>query len=174
MTYAGHKARNHPLQVMRRGAVDTVDDRRTPQALFDALHKEFKFTIDIAASAENKMLPRFRAMHDVDITWPNERVWCNPPYSNLPWWISKVHGELLSSIPPQLVVMLLPSNRTDQPWWQTFVEPWRDRHRPDLPFLLQSRFLPGRIRFTRPGGGPLTKHDRPLFGCVLLIWRGRP
>lgn len=173
MTYAGKTARNHPLQVMKRGAIDAVDDRRTPQELFDRLHAEFNFTIDVAASRENAMLPRYRSIADDGLArydgWIGERVWCNPPYSDIRPWVVQAMGAI--GLGCQLVVMLLPSNRTDQPWWQDYVEPFRDGRAHLRHVGLTTRFLRGRIRFTRPGGEPLTKHDRPLFGCVLLIWR---
>ncbi|AZS07323.1 methyltransferase [Gordonia phage Dorito] len=36
--------------------------------------------------------------------------------------------------------------------------------------ILSIRFLPGRMRFTRPDWTPGPKGDRPPFGCCLLIW----
>lgn len=68
------------------------------------------------------------------------------------------------------IVMLLPANRVEQKWWQEHVEPYRDR--PDG--RLRVRFLPGRMRFERPGAVVGPKGDRPPFGCCLLIFTPRP
>lgn len=66
-------------------------------------------------------------------------MWCNPPYSNCGEWVEKAWAEQEA----ELVVMLLPANRTEQKWWQEMVEPFRDR--PDSP--LRTEFIAGRIRF---------------------------
>lgn len=72
-----------------------------------------------------------------------------------------------------LVVMLLPANRTEQPFWQRLVEPFRDRAPLDG-ITLTSRFLPGRLRFGMPASYQLARSrkggDRPPFGCLLLTW----
>lgn len=62
--------------------------------------------------------------------------------------------------------MLLPANRTEQQWWQLLVEPYRDR--PGSPLTV--RFLPGRMRFLKPGQTAVGPNQRPPFGCVLLVW----
>jgi hypothetical protein len=82
-------------------------------------------------------------------------------------WFEKAHGEwLLGSRPryggPELIVMLLPANRTEQGWWQRQVEPYR------LEGLITVEFLPGRLRFLGPGHK--RPNGRPPFGCCLVIW----
>ncbi len=64
------------------------------------------------------------------------------------------------------ITMLLPANRTEQQWWQLLVEPYRDR--PGSP--LRTTFLPGRMRFLKPGQTAVGPNNRPPFGCVLLVW----
>lgn len=104
-----------------------------------------------------------------DETRPAERVWCNPPYSDIRAWVRKAWSEWeLPESAPELIVMLLPANRVEQKWWQEHVEPYRDR--PGSP--LRVEFLPGRMRFIRPDWTPGPKGDRPPFGCCLLIWGG--
>jgi hypothetical protein len=93
--------------------------------------------------------------------WAGERIWCNPPYSNIAPWVGKAWRE----VDALLVVMLLPANRTEQAWWQADVEPHRDRGG-----RLRVEFLPGRIRFLKPGHLRIGPGDRPPFGCCLLIW----
>ncbi len=89
-------------------------------------------------------------------------MWCNPPYSNLAAWVGKAWAEYTHTLG---IVMLLPANRCEQPWWATTVEPRRDR--PDSP--LRVEFLPGRLRF-RQHGRAIRGNERPPFGCCLLIW----
>jgi phage N-6-adenine-methyltransferase len=118
-------ARNHPQQVGERGADDAVDDRAAPWELFDPLNERFRFSIDAAASEANARLPRFWTRSDdaLSQSWAGERVWCNPPYSHIWPWVAKAWDEDAA----ELVVMLLPANRTEQSWWQALVEPHRDR-----------------------------------------------
>jgi len=188
VSQAGIRPRNHPKQVRTRqselfhesGGLDSVDDRRTPRELFDVLHAEFRFTIDAAASADNALLPRYWDKHDDALSkyWRGERVWCNPPYSALPAWVGQAsHQVMLGDCP--LVVMLLPADRTEQPWWQTYIEPERDRG-----LGITTRFIRKRVKFGLPpthpdadkglangkkGGG----YRYPPFGCVLVIFEGQ-
>lgn len=122
MSLVGFSARNHPQQAVR----DIVDDRRTPAWLFAPLHERHRFTLDAAASAENALLPKFydRESDGLLRSWSGERVWCNPPYSRLEGWLAKAWQEMESGC--ELVVMLLPANRTEQKFWQEYVEPFRD------------------------------------------------
>jgi phage N-6-adenine-methyltransferase len=126
MTLLGFRAENHPQQTAARGPLDHVDDRRTPPELFDALHAEFGFTLDAAASAENAKLPRFYdyQANGLAQSWKGERVWCNPPYSSVGPWVEKAWAEMRDGC--ELVVMILPANRTEQRFWQDHVEPFRD------------------------------------------------
>jgi phage N-6-adenine-methyltransferase len=184
MSQAGIRPRNHIKQVRTRqselfhesGGLDSVDDRRTPRSLFDPLHGEFQFTVDAAASEDNALLSRYwtRAHDALRMYWGADRIWCNPPYSGLPEWVAKARSE--ASAGCQLIVMLLPADRTEQPWWQDYVEPYRDRG-----LGLTTRFIRKRVKFGLPpehpdadkglangkaGGG----YRYPPFGCVLVIW----
>jgi phage N-6-adenine-methyltransferase len=163
----GVKPRNHPQQVAAKGSVcDVTDDRGTPASLFDPLHREFHFTLDAAASAREHRVPRYftRAQDGLAQSWRGERVWCNPPFSQLAAWTAKAFGEVHDGHCP-LAVLLLPANRTEQLFWQTYIEPVRDRG-----FGVSTRFVPGRPRFTRPPeAAPVKNGDRPLFGVVLVI-----
>ncbi len=123
MSLVGFQARNHRQQVGRRGANPVVDNRATTPEVFAELHERFDFTIDVAASAENAKLPRFFSEQEDGLaqSWSGERVFCNPPYSNIePWLIKAWESDA------DLVVMLLPANRTEQKFWQLWVEPFRD------------------------------------------------
>lgn len=169
MSLVNFKARNHPQRSRKRGADDATDDRRTPRELFDGLHATHRFTVDAAASAANALLPRYWTVADDGLaqSWIGERVWCNPPYSNLEAWARKARTG-----GAECVVLLLPANRTEQGWWQREVEPFRDRHGAGWDCAV--RFLPGRLRFVRPDWVPGPKGDRPPFGCCLVIWNFGP
>jgi phage N-6-adenine-methyltransferase len=175
VSLVNYRAKNHPQQVGKRGADDDVDDRETPPEIFDPLNAEHRFTLDVAASSENAKCRAFYAREQDGLaqSWRSRAVWCNPPYSNLDAWVRKAWLEMSDAHPlrPEVVVMLLPSNRTEQKWWQDHVEPYRDGRTVRCGTALDVEFLPGRPRFFRPSGkvgGP--KGDRPPFGCCVLTW----
>lgn len=164
MSLVGYKSANHPQQVKRRGPRPQVDDRATTPEVFDPLNKRFNFTVDVAASDANKKCSRYWTIDQDGLSqsWAGERVWCNPPYSNIPGWVAKAWSESDSA---ELIVMLVPANRTEQRWWQDLIEPYRDCNR-----ILCVEFLGGRLRFIAPGKTMVGPNERPPFGCCLLIW----
>jgi len=166
LSLIGFKAGNHPQQTGKRGADDGTDDRGTHAEVFDPLQARFGFTLDVAAAAHNAKCPRYftREEDGLEQPWTGERVWCNPPYSDVGAWVRKAWREWTDGA--ELIVMLLPANRCEQGWWQEHVEPHRDR--PGSPLCVE--FLRGRMRFVRPGTVIGPKGDRPPFGCCLLIW----
>jgi phage N-6-adenine-methyltransferase len=167
MSLSGFKAQNHPQQTGARGALDEVDDRGTHPMYFDPWNARFGgFTLDAAAAPHNAKADRFftRSEDGLAQSWAGEKVWCNPPYSDLRAWVSKAWREWGGT---RGIVMLLPANRVEQKWWQELIEPYRGRGWMDV------EFLPGRMRFERPGVVIGPKGDRPPFGCVLVIWRDR-
>ena len=160
MSLVGFKARNHPQQ----RANPKVDDRATPPEVFDPLHARFAFTVDACASAHNAKLPRYWTPDDDGLAqpWAGERVWCNPPYSDIEPWVVKACS--VGNLTP-LVVMLLPANRTEQGWWQRWIEPVRDRGE-----RLTVEFLPGRLRFIAHDDDRIRPNARPPYGCCLAVW----
>ncbi len=189
--------RNHPNQRRKRGADDSVDDRETPADVFDPLNAEFKFTLDVAAARHNAKCARYyslppkpyanadvrqlvmfpeRFVGDPDALgldglqqpWPsNEVVWCNPPFSDIEPWVLKASVSLAT------VVMLLPANRCEQPWWQKWIEPWRDDRSPNV--IIETRFLAGRRCFKNRGLAITNRTSRnPPFGIVIVVWDRRP
>lgn len=162
-------SRNHPQQVGARGPLDEVDDRSTHPDDFAIWDERFGgFTLDAAAAPHNAKCARYftRADNGLEQSWAGERVWCNPPYSNLGDWLAKAWDEWMSRNSPPIIAMLLPANRCEQPWWQQHVEPFRDRRGSPL----SVEFLPGRLRFIKAGASVIKPNERPPFGCVLLIW----
>lgn len=111
-----------------------VDDRATDPADFAIFDARFRFTIDVAASNHNAKCPRYFTVEDDGLaqTWNGERVWCNPPYSDIRAWVEKAWQEAAhtpagySPTGAHLIVMLLPANRTEQGWWQDLTCPVRE------------------------------------------------
>lgn len=151
-------------------AMADQDDRATHPIFFaDFTERHGPFTLDVAAAAHNTKCARYftRADDGVVQDWTGERVWCNPPYSDIAPWVAKAWEAREATLG---VAMLLPANRTEQGWWQTMVEPYRDR--PGSP--LRTEFIASRIRFLRPGQTAVGPGERPPFGCVLLVWAPGP
>jgi site-specific DNA-methyltransferase (adenine-specific) len=189
VSFAGIAPKNHPKQVRTRqsalfhesGALDSVDDRRTPLDFFEPLHERFRFTIDVAASADNALLPMYWTRQDDALrkSWGCMRVWCNPPYSAIPDWVAKAHHETLQPFPCEVAVLLLPADRTEQPFWHEYIEPFRDRPGTGV----RTEFIRKRIKFGLPpehpdankglANGKGGKYRYPPFGCVLVIFEAR-
>jgi phage N-6-adenine-methyltransferase len=165
MSLVGVKAQNHPQQLQMRGVLDSVDDRATPPEWFAELHARFRFSIDVAAAPHNAKCERFytREQNGLMQSWAGERVYCNPPYSDLEPWVRKAQSEWRQA---EIIVLLVPANRTEQAWWQDFIEPLRDRG-----IGLSVEFLRGRRRFIAPDADAVQPNERPPFGVCLLIWR---
>lgn len=88
-------------------------DLTTPAALFADLHNEYGFTLDGAASQDNALLPRFSSI-DVPLPWVGERVFCNPPWSDIRPFV-----ELASTA--AMAVLLVPA-RTNAKWFHRALE----------------------------------------------------
>ena len=168
MSLLGFKGQNHPQQVGKRAALDSVDDRGTDPEFFAQMVERFgPFDLDAAAAPHNAKCERYYTINDDALEQPwRGKVWCNPPYSNLAGWVDKARMEFYCGR-TSLVVMLLPANRTEQAWWQEHVEPFRDGRDPSGPRV---EFLRGRLRFVKPGAESIGPNERPPFGCCLLIW----
>ncbi len=187
MNHPGFIPRNHPNAVKKRGVDDTIDDRETPPCVFDPLHAEFGFTLDVAASERNAKCESFCTIegtfqrsennphpgegscwdlrNGLQFPWGGEHVWCNPPFSKLSPWVERAWSELAT-----VVCILLPNNRQEQPFWQDMVEPFRDR----AGSILTTRFLRKRRPFLHMGEGIGNRTSKnPPFGLVLLVWDRR-
>ncbi len=162
MSLVARPALNHPQMPVN----DEVDDRATTWDVFTPLNDRFHFTVDVAAAHHNAKVHRYYDLttDGLSQSWARERVWCNPPYSNIAPWVAKANAETEA----QTIVMLLPANRTEQRWWQDHIEPHRDNGG-----RLSIEFLPGRLRFLKRGQSVVGPNERPPFGCCLAIWETR-
>jgi phage N-6-adenine-methyltransferase len=141
------------------------DDRWTPQWLFNEWDAINHFTIDLAASAENTKCARYYTKGDdaLSKSWAGERGWLNCPYSDIYPWVAKAFHEVVSNDCDR-IVMLLPATRTEQPWWQEFVEPNRDDGG-----IVSTLFLPKRFNFDKPPTSR-RKNSSPRFGCCVVVF----
>lgn len=121
---------------------------RTPSSFFKELDAEFVFTLDGASELGNGMLPR-ASTAEQPIPWTGERVFCNPPWSDIPPFVEyAAHADL--------AVLLVPA-RTNAKWFHRALE-----------LGASVRFFPKRLAFE---GGPDDQkgHNSPV-DCVLLIF----
>lgn len=130
-----------------------TDNWSTPDSLYVALHAEFRFRLDAAASKKNAKCKRYftRGMDALTQNWGESKVFCNPPYGFvLRQWMKKA---LDASRRGATVVMLVPS-RTGTKWFQEVA----------MPHASEIRFLPGRLKF---GGAK----DPAPFDCIIVVFR---
>lgn len=118
-------------------------DLTTPRDFFVKLHERFCFTMDGAATTENRLLTRASTLKRLR-PWSGERVFCNPPWSDIPPFLEKAPTA-------ELVVFLVPA-RVNARWFHRALE------------------LGARVEFFKPKlrfGG--LKHNSPT-DCLLLIF----
>jgi len=128
----------------------TRDDWATPQALFDELDREFGFTLDVCATAENAKCERFYSPEEDGLKQPWTGVcWCNPPYGRrIGAWIRKAYESAQAGA---TVVCLIPA-RTDTSYWHEYV------------MRGEVRFIRGRVCF----GG--RKPSRSPFPSAIVVF----
>jgi phage N-6-adenine-methyltransferase len=129
----------------------TTDLLSTPQAFYDKLHKEFRFTLDPCATDDNhKTMKYFTEAQDGLLqSWDNENVFMNPPYGRvIGQWMKKA-----SEASGGVVVCLVPS-RTDTRWWHDYVIGRAD----------EIRYIRGRLKFG-------TQTNSAPFPSAVVIYR---
>lgn len=121
---------------------------QTAPNFFAALHNEYQFTLDGASEPGNGLLPKSSTAEN-PVTWNGERVFCNPPWSNIAPFVELAQHAMMA-------VFLVPA-RTNVRWF----------HRA-LALGAKPRFFLGRPRFV---GGPKDQkgHDSPV-DCLLLVF----
>lgn len=121
-------------------------DWQTPPDFFNELHEEFKFNLDGAASEHNALLPE-RSTIENPIPWSGRRVFCNPPWSDIPPFLEY-------AAQAELAVLLVPA-RTNARWFHRALE-----------LGAEVRFFKGRIKFLLNGE---EKSSSPV-DCLLLVF----
>lgn len=141
------------LKSMRRSEPNDVVP--TPRWLFDELHREFAFTLDVCATVENAKCAKFITadMNGLIASWAGEVCWCNPPYSDIGPWTERAYLEAAADHATS--VLLLPA-WTDRRWFHT----WGLR-------ATEIRFIEGRVAF--PG---YLRNGNPYPYLLLIFRRG--
>lgn len=142
--------------------LDIRDLWQTPPEIFSALHKEFDFQIDVAASDANHLLPFYFTETESALTqtWspPGKEgyVWCNPPYSEITPWVLKAADQ--NKYGCIGTVMLVPAD---------FSVGW---FRQALASVSEVRIITGgRLSFVRADTKqPVNGNNK---GSMLLIWK---
>lgn len=125
----------------------------TPQNFFDELNKEFNFTLDPCATAENTKCKRYftKEIDGLKQDWEGETVFCNPPYGTaIKEWVKKCYFE--SQRPMTTVVMLIPA-RTDTSYFHDYIY-----HK-----AREIRFVRGRLKFGE------SKNSAPFPSMVVVF-----
>lgn len=159
----------------------------TPLDRWRPWHQEFKFTIDVCGQADapvSQAIGRWYGIEEDGLarSWAGERVWVNMPYSNIGPWVAKA-WENVAWLPrpgegAELVALLLPGTRTEQPWFQKYIEPYREKGwlygNGPFAWSVETRFLGKRIAFGNPIDPTPQKKVTGVFNSVLVIMRRRP
>jgi len=127
-----------------------TDTWETPQSFFDELDREFKFEIDVCATAINAKCGKFYTPEIDGLSQKWEGVcWMNPPYGRqIKAWVKKAYESFINN--SATVVCLLPA-RTDTAWWH------------DYCMKGEIRFIRGRLKF----GG--SKNSAPFPSAVVIF-----
>jgi hypothetical protein len=123
-------------------------DWQTPAYLFDPLNAEYGFDLDGAAEDHNALLPE-ASTPSHPVSWVGRRVFCNPPWSDIPPFVeAAAHADL--------AVLLVPA-RVNAKWF----------HRA-LDLGAVPRFFLRRPSFgNREHAGK--GHNSPV-DCLFLVW----
>ena len=129
-------------------------DWETPQDLFNALHKEFHFVLDVCATHENAKCAKYFTEKDDGLSqawlWS---CWMNPPYAKgvQRQWIEKAYEESQRGC---TVVCLIPA-RTDTKLWHECVMK-----------AAEVRFIEGRLKFGN------AKNAAPFPSAIVIFKPG--
>ena len=88
----------------------------TPPEIFNPLNEEFCFTLDVAASKENRKVERYidEETDGLEQSWKDEVCWCNPPYGRIvPKWIEKAKAESENGATSVLLILA----KTNTKWF---------------------------------------------------------
>lgn len=117
-----------------------TNNRRTPEAIYDELNKEFNFDYDPCPY-------QFFQGNGLLDSW-GLSTFCNPPYSEIKKWIKKGYEEAQRG---KCVVFLIPS-RTDTSWWHDYCMKAKE-----------IRFIRGRLKFGD------AKNNAPFPSAIVIF-----
>ena len=122
----------------------------TPVETFEALNREFHFTLDPCATKDNAKCDIFfdKQSDGLKQDWGCNTVFMNPPYGReIGFWVKKAFE---ASTRGALVVCLIPS-RTDTKWWHEYC------------MKGEIRFIRGRLKFGN------SKNSAPFPNAVVIF-----
>lgn len=131
-----------------------TEEWATPQAFFEELNREFNFTLDPCATAENAKCKKYftKEQNGLLQSWAGETVFCNPPYGRqIAKWVEKAYEETRRGA---TVVMLIPA-RTDTRYFHEFIY---NKH--------EIRFIKGRLHFNE------SEQGAPFPSMIVVMKRG--
>jgi site-specific DNA-methyltransferase (adenine-specific) len=131
-----------------------TDEWETPQDVFDALDKEFHFTLDPCSTDDNAKCRKHYTKQEDGLAqdWTGETVFCNPPYGKeAPAWMRKC---LEHSYGGGTAVMLIPA-RTDTKAFHEYIYG-----------KAEIRFVKGRLKFGQ------AKYNAP-FPSMIVVFKGK-
>ena len=131
--------------------------RRKP--FFDALNREFHFTLDAAATAKSAKCPAYYTPETDGLKSPwkvaEGAVFCNPPYGReVGKWVRKAYEEAQGGA---TVVLLIPA-RTDTTYFHDYIYG-----------KAEIRFIRGRLRFTDEEGNAYAPAP---FPSMVVVYNG--
>ncbi|MEB7518917.1 DNA methylase [Escherichia coli] len=124
--------------------------------IIQELTQEFGLTLDGAASKHDALLPRFTDdIHNQ--SWVGEKVFCNPPYSDIPSFLVKASES-------DLAVFLIP-HRANTSYWLRHI--YSNNHCHEI------RILHRAVKYLPPAG-----HNglaiRSPFASAIVIFKSEP
>lgn len=138
-----------------------VDEWGTPPEVFRPLDQEFRFALDVAASRDLHVCPRYLTKRNNALRrgWGprGSSAFCNPPYGPpIALFVAKAAREARRGV---TCVVLVPA-RTDTRWF----------HDVALRYA-EIRFLRGRVRFLE--SARVRGHERCPHPTMVLVFRPR-
>mgnify|MGYP000516917054 FL=1 len=125
---------------------------RTPFLIFRNLHREFSFSLDGAATEHDTLLPRFT--NDISRqSWVSEKVFCNPPYSDIPSF-------LLKASEADLAVFLIPY-RPHTTYWLKHI--YSNNHCHEI------RILHRAVKYLPPAGHNGLAIRSPFASAIVIF-----
>lgn len=138
-----------------KGKFDSAkQDWETPWDFFYPINDEFNFTLDAAASEQNKKVDSLFCEQDDGLSqdWGTNSVWINPPYGMgkkpISAWVKKAYE---ASLAGATCVLLIPA-RTNTNWFHDYC----------LKFA-EVRFVRGRPKFVG------ADHGLPQPLCLVIF-----
>jgi site-specific DNA-methyltransferase (adenine-specific) len=145
-----------PIEVYK----EVKDEWETPPWLFEELNEYYQFTLDAACTAENQLVKGRAISKQVH---EEEKVYCNPPYSNWRPWVEKAYNEVLVQGRCPLAVLLLPVDTSTKAFHEYI---WDGGRPKDGVFV---HFINKRLRYYYKGlPGPFPAR----FSSMVVVFKG--